>query len=257
MGVQAGQSRICKRVVCELPGQSRSNRCSYMESVVIAYLWCEACGTIIAATKQSSTLALASRLPLRVMLCDDNLINQKVALRLLQQMGYKADVANNGLECLMALDRQPYDLIFMDVQNAGDGRSGSDTPDPGNDRSRNRRLNIFRNQIAIVANDGQCHAGRQGKMPCRWHGRLCGQACASGRHPPNAGTMGFCGRWLWEPGAGDQQPAHRLESCEGGGEEPLSGHGAVAGLTANGDPKNLRDLSRALHPADRQTNCAA
>jgi CheY-like chemotaxis protein len=59
---------------------------------------------------------MAARLPLRVLLCDDNLINQKVALRLLQQMGYKADVANNGLECLQALERQPYDLIFMDVQ---------------------------------------------------------------------------------------------------------------------------------------------
>jgi CheY-like chemotaxis protein/HPt (histidine-containing phosphotransfer) domain-containing protein len=59
---------------------------------------------------------LANRLPLRVLLCDDNLINQKVALRLLQQMGYKSDVANNGLEGLQAIERQPYDLIFMDVQ---------------------------------------------------------------------------------------------------------------------------------------------
>ncbi len=60
--------------------------------------------------------SLAGRFPLRVLLCDDNLINQKVALRLLQQMGYKADVADNGYECLKALDRQPYDLIFMDIQ---------------------------------------------------------------------------------------------------------------------------------------------
>ena len=58
---------------------------------------------------------LASRLPLRVLLCDDNVINQKVALRLLQQMGYRADIAANGVEALAALDRQPYDLIFMDV----------------------------------------------------------------------------------------------------------------------------------------------
>jgi CheY-like chemotaxis protein len=58
---------------------------------------------------------LASRLPLRVLLCDDNVINQKVALRLVQQMGYRADLATNGREALAALDRQPYDLIFMDV----------------------------------------------------------------------------------------------------------------------------------------------
>jgi CheY-like chemotaxis protein/HPt (histidine-containing phosphotransfer) domain-containing protein len=58
---------------------------------------------------------LAARLPLRILLCDDNVINQKVALRLLQQMGYRADVAANGIEALEALDRQPYDLVFMDV----------------------------------------------------------------------------------------------------------------------------------------------
>ena len=57
----------------------------------------------------------ASRFPLRVLLCDDNIVNQKVASRLLQQMGYRADLAANGLEALAALDRQPYDLIFMDV----------------------------------------------------------------------------------------------------------------------------------------------
>jgi CheY-like chemotaxis protein len=59
--------------------------------------------------------ALANRLPLRVLLCDDNVINQKVALRLLQQMGYRAQLAANGLEALEALDRQAYDMIFMDV----------------------------------------------------------------------------------------------------------------------------------------------
>jgi len=58
---------------------------------------------------------LSMRLPLRVLLCDDNTINQKVALRLLQQMGYRADLAANGVEALSALERQPYDLVFMDV----------------------------------------------------------------------------------------------------------------------------------------------
>lgn len=67
------------------------------------------------ATKSKLDPALAQRLPLRVLLCDDNAINQKVALRLLQQMGYQAELAANGLEALAALDRQPYDLIFMDV----------------------------------------------------------------------------------------------------------------------------------------------
>jgi len=60
-------------------------------------------------------LVLAARIPLRVLLCDDNAINQKVALRLLQQLGYRPDVAADGVEALAQLDRQPYDLIFMDV----------------------------------------------------------------------------------------------------------------------------------------------
>jgi len=59
---------------------------------------------------------LASRFPLRILLADDNPINQKVASRLLQQFGFKADIANNGLAALGALERQPYDIIFMDVQ---------------------------------------------------------------------------------------------------------------------------------------------
>lgn len=60
--------------------------------------------------------ALASRLPLRILLCDDNQINLKVALRILQQLGYKADTAKNGREAIEAMQRQPYDLVFMDVQ---------------------------------------------------------------------------------------------------------------------------------------------
>jgi CheY-like chemotaxis protein/HPt (histidine-containing phosphotransfer) domain-containing protein len=60
--------------------------------------------------------SLASRYPMRVLLTDDNVINQKVASRLLQQLGYRVDVAHNGLEALRALERQAYDMIFMDVQ---------------------------------------------------------------------------------------------------------------------------------------------
>jgi CheY-like chemotaxis protein/HPt (histidine-containing phosphotransfer) domain-containing protein len=60
--------------------------------------------------------SLAARFPLRVLLTDDNLINQKVASRLLQQLGYRADIAKNGLEAIQALERQAYDLVFMDVQ---------------------------------------------------------------------------------------------------------------------------------------------
>jgi CheY-like chemotaxis protein len=59
---------------------------------------------------------MASRHPLRILLAEDNAINQKLALRLLSQMGYRADVAANGIEAIQAVERQPYDLVLMDVQ---------------------------------------------------------------------------------------------------------------------------------------------
>ncbi|MCC6398731.1 MAG: response regulator [Bacteroidetes bacterium] len=59
---------------------------------------------------------LAQRHPLRILLAEDNVINQQVALKILQRMGYRADVAANGLEVLEALRRQRYDIILMDVQ---------------------------------------------------------------------------------------------------------------------------------------------
>jgi signal transduction histidine kinase/two-component SAPR family response regulator/HPt (histidine-containing phosphotransfer) domain-containing protein len=58
---------------------------------------------------------LAERLPLKILLCDDNTINQKVAVRILAQLGYKPDVAGNGVQALEAIDKNPYDLVFMDL----------------------------------------------------------------------------------------------------------------------------------------------
>jgi CheY-like chemotaxis protein/HPt (histidine-containing phosphotransfer) domain-containing protein len=56
------------------------------------------------------------RLPLRVLVAEDNAVNQRVALHLLQRLGYSADLAANGLEVIDALQRQAYDVVLMDIQ---------------------------------------------------------------------------------------------------------------------------------------------
>lgn len=60
--------------------------------------------------------ALAQQFPLKILVAEDVVVNQKLVLLLLQKMGYRADVVQNGLEALDALHRQPYDLILMDMQ---------------------------------------------------------------------------------------------------------------------------------------------
>ena len=59
---------------------------------------------------------MAKRHPLRILLAEDNLVNQKLAIRLLEQMGYRADLASNGAEALESVARQTYDVVLMDVQ---------------------------------------------------------------------------------------------------------------------------------------------
>lgn len=68
------------------------------------------------AKKPEDTIAqFAAEFPLRILLADDNPINQRVGMHLLKRLGYRPDTANNGVEVLEALRRQTYDVVLMDV----------------------------------------------------------------------------------------------------------------------------------------------
>lgn len=59
---------------------------------------------------------IAGIVPLRILIAEDNIVNQKVITNILKRLGYRADVVANGLEVMDTLRRQSYDLILMDVQ---------------------------------------------------------------------------------------------------------------------------------------------
>lgn len=82
---------------------------------------------------------------LRILVADDNIPSQKMAVILLQKLGYQADPASNGLEALAALENIPYDLIFMDIMmpqlNGYEATSAI----------RNPETNVLWHEIPIIA----------------------------------------------------------------------------------------------------------
>jgi len=86
---------------------------------------------------------------LRILLAEDNIVNQKVAVKMLEKQGYHADVAANGLEVLDALENMDYDLVFMDCQMPEmDGFEATQAIRDPASKVRNHDITI----IAITAN---------------------------------------------------------------------------------------------------------
>jgi signal transduction histidine kinase/CheY-like chemotaxis protein len=71
---------------------------------------------IVEEVRPGQREARDSRAGLHVLIAEDNVVNQRLALRLLEKQGHHAVVVNNGREALQALDRDPFDLVLMDVQ---------------------------------------------------------------------------------------------------------------------------------------------
>jgi signal transduction histidine kinase/two-component SAPR family response regulator/HPt (histidine-containing phosphotransfer) domain-containing protein len=92
---------------------------------------------------------LATQLPLRILVVDDNTINQRVAVRILQQLGYQADVAGNGREALDALDQKAFDFVLMDVMMPE--MDGLDATQLLRKRQLNPANRNFQKNIVVIA----------------------------------------------------------------------------------------------------------
>jgi len=102
-------SGVSGKVLSQLkPCKLANTKRNLMESVGLAE-------ETVKKTEKTSD-KLGERMPMSILLAEDNIVNQKVATRLFKKFGYKIEVANNGLEAIKALQQSSYDLVFMDIQ---------------------------------------------------------------------------------------------------------------------------------------------
>ena len=85
-------------------------------TILIAFRKYDSSLDIERKVKQKVQVDFAKRFPLKILLAEDNPVNQKLALRILNKLGYQPEVASSGNEAVHSFLREGHDLIFMDVQ---------------------------------------------------------------------------------------------------------------------------------------------
>ncbi|WP_017294418.1 response regulator [Geminocystis herdmanii] len=88
----------------------------YFTFQIKAVLYCNLTPNNLNQENLNNSSSQVESSPLKILLAEDNKVNQKVALLTLKKIGYTADIANNGLEVLEMLEKQFYDVILMDMQ---------------------------------------------------------------------------------------------------------------------------------------------
>jgi signal transduction histidine kinase/two-component SAPR family response regulator/HPt (histidine-containing phosphotransfer) domain-containing protein len=182
---------------------------------------------------------LAERMPLKILLCDDNVINQKVAARILTQLGYKTDLANNGREGLEAIDKKAYDLVFMDLMMPEmDGLTATRNI---RERQKNPAANPnYSGRILIVAMTA--HAQQSDKENCLAAGM--DDYLAKPIRPADVRSM--IEKWAAPPKSSvaaenKSAPAPKIEAPVTPVEEPPVDMSRMNDLTG-GDPAMLKEL---------------